>query len=365
MKLTRREFGVLTTGALALAQDSGRKIGYCAVGLGRISGIFMSAVKLSSQARMVALVSGYREKAEKIAEDYGIAAKNIYSYDNFDSIADNPEIDAVYIGLPNSMHAEYTIRGARAGKHVLCEKPMAVSVADCQSMIDACRRANKKLMIGYRIQYEPVVHARALELIRGGQLGAIQTIEGAYGFNISPSGATIKGVNRPEFRINAALAGGGPMMDVGIYALNTFRYLMGEEPAELTASTSVIDKDGRFNGIEENMVWTMKFPSGAVASCATTYGASLGPYFRIVGSKGTLLSEPSWNYDGMKMTVRLQGQPPAEVTNPERHPAQFVREADHFAECILQNKEPKTPGEEGMRDMKHIAELYRVAGRKA
>jgi len=365
MKLTRREFGVLTTGAMALAQDSGRKIGYCAVGLGRISGIFMSAVKQSSQARMVALVSGYREKAEKIAADYGIAAKNIYSYDNFDSIADNPEIDAVYIGLPNSMHAEYTIRAARAGKHVLCEKPMAVSVAECQSMIDACRKANKKLMIAYRIQYEPVVHARALELIRSGQLGAIQTLEGAYGFNISPRGATIKGVNRPEFRINAALSGGGPMMDVGIYALNAFRYLMGEEPAEMTASTSVIDKDGRFNGIEENMVWTMKFPSGAVASCATSYGASLGPYFRIAGSKGTLLSDPAWNYDGMKMTVRLQGQPPTEVTNPERHPAQFVREADHFAECILQNKELKTPGEEGMRDVKHIAELYRVAKRKA
>ena len=241
---------------------------------------------------------------------------------------------------------------------------MAVSVADCQSMIDACRKANKKLMIAYRIQYEPVVHARAHELIRGGQLGAIQTIEGAYGFNISPRGATIKGVNRPEFRINAALAGGGPMMDVGIYALNAFRYLMGEEPAELTASTSVIDKDGRFNGVEENMVWTMKFPSGAVASCATTYGGNLGPYFRIVGSKGTLLSEPSWNYDGLRMTVRLQGQPPAEVTNPERHPAQFVREADHFAECILQNKEPKTPGEEGLRDMKYITEMYRLAGRK-
>jgi predicted dehydrogenase len=365
MKLTRREFTLLATGSLALAQDSGRKIGYCAVGLGRISGIFMSAVKVSSQGRMVALVSGYREKAEKIAEDYGIAVKNIYSYDNFDSIAHNPEIDAVYIGLPNSMHAEYTIRAARAGKHVLCEKPMATSVADCQAMIGACRKANKKLMIGYRIQYEPVVHARALELIRGGQLGAIQTLEGAYGFNISPKGATIKGVNRPEFRVNAALAGGGPMMDVGIYALNTFRYLMGEEPSELTSSTSVIDKDGRFNGIEENMAWTMKFPSGGIASCGTTYGGSLGPYFRIVGSKGTLQCEPSWNYDGLRMTVRLQGQAPLEITNPERHPAQFVREADHFAECILQNKEPKTPGEEGMRDMKYIAQLYRAAGRKA
>src|SRR5919109_1207586 len=144
MKLTRREFGILTTGALSWAQDSPRKIGYCAVGLGRISGIFMSAVRLSSQARMVALVSGYREKGEKIAEDYGIPAKNIYSYDNFDSIADNPEIDAVYIGLPNSMHAEYTIRAARAGKHVLCEKPMAVSVADCEQMINACRKGGVK-----------------------------------------------------------------------------------------------------------------------------------------------------------------------------------------------------------------------------
>jgi predicted dehydrogenase len=363
--MTRRTFGgLLTTSALALGQQSERKIGYCAVGLGRISGIFMSAVKQSSKARMVAVVSGHRDKAEKIAEDYSIDAKNIYSYDNFDTIANNPEIDAVYIGLPNSMHAEYTIRAARAGKHVLCEKPMATSVADCQSMIDACRKANKKLMIAYRIQYEPVVHARALELIRGGQLGNIQTLEGAYGFNINPRGATIKGVNVPEFRVNAALAGGGPMMDVGIYALNAFRYLMGEEPAELTAATSVIDKDGRFKDIEENMVWTMKFPSGALANCTTTYGAGIGPYFRIVGSKGSLLSEPSWNYDGLKMTVRMQGQPPAEVVNPERNPAQFVREADHFADCILQNQEPKTPGEEGMRDMKYITEMYKLAGRK-
>ncbi|HUP03450.1 MAG TPA: Gfo/Idh/MocA family oxidoreductase, partial [Bryobacteraceae bacterium] len=245
MKFTRREFSALAAGGMAWAQapapEGGRKVGFCAVGLGRISSIFMQALKQSSQARLVALVSGYRDKAEKIAQDYSLDPKNIYSYDTFDSIANNPEIDAVYIGLPNSMHAEYTVRAAGAGKHVLCEKPMAISVAECQSMIDACRKADRKLMIAYRIQYEPVVNAHARELIQSGQLGTIQTISAGYGFNISPRGATIKGVNRPEFRVHAALAGGGPMMDVGIYALNGIRYMLGAEPTELSAAMSVSD----------------------------------------------------------------------------------------------------------------------------
>jgi predicted dehydrogenase len=361
MKLTRRELGRLAaTGAAsqlasaAMAQDDDRKIGYCPVGLGRVSDNFLRASKASKHARITGLVSGHRDKAEKIAAEYGVPAKNIYSYDNYDAIADNKEIDAIYIGLPNSMHAEYTIRAAKAGKHVLCEKPMANTPTDCQAMIDACRKGGKKLMLAYRCQYEPVVNLRAVELIRSGKLGKIQTIDTASGFNIRPG----------EWRLDGKLAGGGPLMDMGIYALNGCRYLTGEEPVEVKGVASVIDQDGRFKDVEENLTWTMKFPSGIVANCATSYGANLGTFFRVHGTKGMLLGEPAWGYEGLRLVARIQGEQPIDEPNPERHPAQFVREADHFAECIFQNKEPKTPGEEGLRDMKLIAEIYRSCGRK-
>src|SRR6266404_1376056 len=245
MDITRRELGRLAAAAamprFALAQEQTRTIGYCIVGLGRISmQHFMPGTKMSKHSRVTALVSGHRDKADKMAAEYNVPAKNIYSYDNYDAIAQNKDIDAVYIALPNSMHAEYTIRAAKAGKHVLCEKPMATTVADSQAMIDACRKAKKKLMIAYRCRYEPI-NLRAIQLIRDG-------------------------------RLSKKLGGGGPLMDVGIYSLNACRYLTGEEPAELKGYSSVIDHDGRFNEVEENLSWTMKFPSGIIVSCNTTYG---------------------------------------------------------------------------------------------
>src|SRR6204780_3341059 len=190
MSLTRRWFGsLLAAGAasrLAPAapfQDSGRKIGYCIVGLGRISmQHFMPATRMSKRSRVTAIVSGHRDKAEKWAADYGVPARSIYSYENYDAIAQNQDIDAVYIALPNSMHAEYAIRAAKAGKHVLCEKPMATTVADSEAMIAACRKARVKLMIAYRCQYNPL-HLKAIELIRSGALGQVQAIESAFGFN--------------------------------------------------------------------------------------------------------------------------------------------------------------------------------------
>src|SRR5579871_1014078 len=192
MQITRRQLGRFaiagaTATRLAQAQSTDRKIGYCIVGLGRISmQHFMPGTKMARLSRVTAIVSGHRDKAEKQAREYGVPTRSIYSYDNYDAIADNREIDAVYIALPNSMHAEYSIRAARAGKHVLCEKPMATTVADSQAMIDACRKANRKLEIAYRCQLEPV-NLRAIQMIRDGKLGKIQAIESANGFNISPN----------------------------------------------------------------------------------------------------------------------------------------------------------------------------------
>ena len=354
--ITRRELGGLALSAaaqLGRGQESGRKIGFAMVGLGRISMQHLApSLKTSTKARVTALVSGHRDKAEKMAAEYGIPAKNIYSYENYDAIADNQDIDAVYVALPNSMHAEYTIRAAKAGKHVLCEKPMATAVADAEAMIAACKKADRKLMIAYRCQYEPT-NLRAVDLIRSGKLGVIQAIESANGFNIRAG----------EWRVNMKLAGGGPLMDMGVYSLNACCYLTGEEPDQIKASWSVVDKDGRFNEVEENIAWSMKFPSGIVASCNTTYGANMPGFYRVHGTKGMMHVEPAFGYQGLRLTASIQGQPPIDEPNPEKEPAQFTREADHMADCIASGREPKTAGEEGLRDMKHMMEIYKSCGR--
>ncbi len=365
MNFTRREFGrVIGVSAAGLpllsaarqpqtdAQE--RKIGYCIVGLGRISmNHFMPACKMSQRSQLTGFVSGHRDKAERMATQYNVPAKNIYSYENYNEIADNKDIDAVYIALPNSMHAEYTIRAANAEKHVLCEKPMATTVKDSQAMIDACKAASKKLMIAYRCQHEPT-NLRAIQLIRDGKLGTIQAIESAHGFN----------ENAGEWRLNKKLSGGGPLMDVGIYSLNACRYLTHEEPSHIEGYASVIDHDGRFKEVEENVSWTMKFPSGVVASCNTTYGAEMPGFFRVHGSKGMIHMEPAFAYQGLHLKAKIESEPPIDEPNNEKDPYQFVLEADDFADCILHNKEPKTDGEEGLRDMQLMAEIYKSAGIK-
>ena len=328
---------------------TGKKIGYCIVGLGRISmDHFMPAVRVSQHSQIVAVVSGHRPKAERIADQYGVSHDAIYNYENYDTIRNNPAIDAVYIALPNGMHAEYTIRAAKAGKHVLCEKPMANTVKECEQMIAACKQADRKLMIAYRCRYEPT-NLKAIELLRQGYVGTVQQIRSANGFNIKPG----------EWRLNKKLAGGGPLFDVGIYSIQAARFLTGEEPAEVQAYSSVIDHDGRFNEVEENVVWDFRFPSGVLASCATTYGSNfLGGNVRVIGSNGMLELNPAFGYDGLRLTAKAQGAQPVDIQFNNPNPKQFVVEADYFSNCIAQNIEPKTAGEEGLRDQKIMAAIY-------
>jgi len=365
MKLSRREFSMLSAMGLAAqmlptarseAQNANRRIGYCVIGLGRIADHFIGGVQASSTSKITGLVSGHRDKAEKFAARLGVPKTSIYSYEDMDRMRDNKSIDAVYVALPNSMHAEYTIRSAKAGKHVFCEKPMSTSVSDAEDMIAACKNAKVKLMIAYRLQYEPT-NLRAIELIRQGALGKVQVIESSNGFYETAG----------EWRLNKAMSGGGPMLDVGIYCLNATRYLTGEEPESFTAAVSTIDHDGRFDTVEENMVWTTKFPSGIVASCSTSYGANLKSYYRVSGSKGWL-EVGSFNYQGIRLQASYRsgerGTPPTvlDEQNTERDPKQFTRETDHFTECILEDKTPKSSGEEGLRDMKCMQRIYKVAG---
>ena len=358
MTLTRRDFSRLAAlGAAAHfipatsgAQPDQKKVGYAVIGLGRIAGHFIAGAHNTSNSQITALVSGHRDKAEKIAAQNNIPTSSIYSYENFDEIANNPAVDAVYVALPNSMHAEYTIRAAKAGKHVLCEKPMATSVEDSEKMIAACKAANKKLMIAYRCHYEPT-NLRAVKLIRDGAIGQVQTIQSAFGFNIA----------KGEWRTSKAMAGGGPLYDVGIYSLNACRYLTGEEPDHIAAYASTIDHDGRFNDVEENVSWTMHFPSGVVASCSTTYGANMQGYFRVYGSKGWIEVDDAFSYDGLHLRANLSGK---QIDEPStsHDPSHFQAEADHFSHCVQNNLEPQSPGEEGLRDMKYIAQIYKAAG---
>jgi predicted dehydrogenase len=367
MNLSRRDFTRLAAAASAatilpassFAQSgSVKKIRYCVVGLGRISvGHFMPGTKMGTLGETTAVVSGHPDKARSVAANYGISENAIYSYENFDKIRANPNIDAVYIGLPNSMHAEYTIRAAQAGKHVLCEKPMATTVADCEAMIAACKKADRHLMIAYRCQFETTtLHAQ--KLVRSGALGKIQAIESCNGFNIAPN----------EWRTNRKLAGGGPLMDMGIYSLNACRFLTGEEPAAISAYSSVIDNDGRFAEVEENVAWTMKFPSGIVATCTTTYGANMEGFIRIHGSKGTL-NLNGFGYQGIHLTAHIngavKGEPGQDIDELEqgKDPSQFTVESDYFSRCIRENTQPIPSGEEGLRDMINIMKIYDSAAR--
>jgi predicted dehydrogenase len=367
MGISRREFSKLGAMGMAAqllpslglaAQVGERKVGYCVIGLGTIADHFMRGVLTSGNSKITGLVSGHRDKAERIAAQYGVPKSSIYSYEDMDKFRDNKTIDAVYVALPNSMHAEYTIRSAKAGKHVLCEKPMSTTVREAEDMIAACRAANVKLMIAYRLHYEPL-NLKAIKLIHDGALGRIGTINGAFGFDASPG----------AWRLNKKLAGGGSLFDVGIYVLNASRYLSGEEPTGFTGVTGTVEKDDpRFSEVEENISWTEKFPSGLVATGSSTYGTQMPGYVKVFGPKGTLEIGPGLNYDGIRLRASFsqsRGEPRVEIdeTNSEMDPMQFTREASHFSECVLQNKTPNSPGEEGLRDIKYITEIYASAKR--
>jgi predicted dehydrogenase len=355
MMLPNASFGQL---GAAPSNSSGRKVRYAVVGLGRISmDHFMPGTKLGHLGEITALVSGHPEKAKRVAEQYGVQESSIYSYENFELIRDNPNIDAVYIALPNSMHAEYTIRAAQAGKHVLCEKPMANSVVDCEAMIAACKKASKLLMIAYRCQLEATtLHAK--RIVQSGELGKIEAIESGNGFDIRPG----------EWRLNRQLAGGGPLMDMGVYSLNACRFLTGEEPNAITAYSSVVDQDGRFNEVEENIAWSMRFPSGIVASCTTTYGANIPGFIRLHGSKG-MLNLDGFGYSGIRLSAHLngalRGDPGQNIDDLEQgtDPAQFAVESDYFSKCILDGRQPGPSGDEGLRDIALMTNIYESAAR--
>jgi predicted dehydrogenase len=334
---------------LVVPEPPGRKLGWAIVGLGSLSiHQILPAFAECEKSKVVALVSGHPEKANKLALRYGVDPKNIYNYQNYDSIRDNPAVDIIYIVLPNGMHAEYTIRGFEAGKHVLSEKPMANTPAECQSMIDAGRKADRKLMVAYRCRYEPV-NREAIRLARSGELGPTQVILADHGFNMG---------DPKQWRLNKALAGGGSMMDIGIYSLQAARYLTGEEPSEINAMIFNSPGDVRFKEVEETINFQLRFPSGVQANCTSSYGYAGQNHYRVVGTEGWFELEPATSYTGLRMRIR-RGQELEEPDLAERN--HFALEMDHMSGCVMDNKEPLTPGEEGLRDLKIMAAIYEAA----
>ncbi len=333
---------------LAQAPARARKFGYAVVGLGGYAQRIMEQLAGCEHSRLVALVSGTPAKLDRFGAQYGIPATHRYSYETFDRIRDNPDIDAVYVILPNSMHAEYTIRAARAGKHVMCEKPMAISVAECEAMIAACRKAGRKLMIGYRSRFEPY-NRLAIELARGGFVGRTRIVTSEHGFNAQPN----------QWRLDRRLSGGGSLMDIGIYSLNAVRYLTGEEPVEVSAIEATDRSDPRFRTVEDRISFVLRFPSGAQATCVSSYGSHHNAY-RVVGTDGWIDMEPATAYDGHVMHIHKDGDTVPRVL-PKPAKSQWQGQLDHLAECARSGREPIVAGEEGLADLRVIEAIYRSA----
>ncbi len=335
---------------LVVPDPPGKKLGWTIVGLGSLAiNQILPAFAKCEKSRVVAFVSGHPDKANKLALRYGVNSKNIYNYQNYDSIRDNPDVDVIYIVLPNGMHAEYTVRGLQAGKHVLSEKPMSRTPEECQQMIDAGKKANRKLMVAYRCRYEPY-NREAIRIAQSGELGRTKVIVSEHGFNIG---------DPKQWRLNKELAGGGSLMDIGIYALNASRYLSGEEPTELTAMTYTTPGDVRFKEVEETINFQLRFPSGILANCSSSYGYDSQNRYRVVGTDGWVELEPATIYSGLRMRVHRKNVL-EEVQLPVRD--HFALEMDHMSECVMENKEPLTPGEEGLRDLRIMTAIYE-AGR--
>ena len=313
------------------------------MGLGSYGTRVAEAMRDCKAARLTGVISGTPSKIKDWQTKYGVPEKNCYNYDNFDKIKNNSDIDAVYIITPNALHKDQAIRVAQAGKHVISEKPMAINASDGQAMVDACKKANVKLLVGYRMHFE----AKTLEIIRmrsSGEFGAIKFFQGLTGFRIG---------DPRQWRLNKELSGGGAMMDIGIYSVNGARYMVGEEPIWVTAQETKTNPEKFKDGIDETIQFQFGFPSGAVASCLSTYSMNYLDKFYLNGEKGFAEMQPSTGYGPIKARTS-KGEIEVE------HIAHQTTQMDEMAAIILQNKKPVVPvdGEEGVKDLKIMDAIY-------
>jgi predicted dehydrogenase len=354
-KNNRRKFiqqaSVLGLGALALpkaslatARPDEKKLGIALVGLGRYSTHQLApALQETEHCRLAGIVTGTPEKAATWSKDYNIPQKNIYNYENFDSIKDNPDIDIVYVVLPNFMHAEYTIRAARAGKHVICEKPMAMSVAEGKQMVEACKKAGVKLQVGYRLYYEPA-HLESRRLGTDQVYGKVNLVEASLGFSMA---------DPTTWRLDKDMGGGGAIVDLGLYAIQGARRVFGTDPVSVTAQGYVFQPD-LFKGIYETVTWQMRFPDGGLSNHSTSYSTYVDRLYASA-QRGWWRLQPAFNATGAQ-GVTSEG--PMEVKAPNY---QQSAQMDDFAKAIKENGTTLAPGEEGLKDLKILEAIFKAA----
>ena len=322
-----------------LTKKKKERLGVALVGLGYYStDLLAPALQLTQNCYLAGIVTGSPEKAERWKKKHNLPDKNIYNYDNFDKIADNPDIDVVYVVLPPVLHKEFTVRAANAGKHVWCEKPMAMTAAECEAMVKACADNKVKLTIGYRMQHEP----NTQEIIGYGRkktFGKVKLISVAAGY--------FDGRN-DHWKQNRAM-GGGAMFDMGVYSLNAARYVTGEEPIAVLAQEKTTRPE-IYTKADETTIFQLEFPSGALANCATSLGMSMN-YLHVTAEQGWYKLEPFQSYSG------IQGESSKGKLNL-KIPNQQAKQMDDDALAIMNNTALIVPGEEGWRDIKVVEAIH-------
>jgi len=322
------------------------KLGIALVGLGYYStDLLAPALQLTQNCYLAGIVTGTPAKAEDWKKRHNLPDKSIYNYENFESIAGNPDIDVVYVVLPPSMHAEYTIKAAKAGKHVWCEKPMAMTVAECQSMIDACQTNKVKLAIGYRMHHEPNTQT-IIQYRKDLRYGKVLKVDAAAGY-VDPRTNHWKQIKR---------LGGGAMYDMGVYPLNAARYSTGLEPIAVTARQSTTRPE-IYKEVDETMDFDLEFPGGVTAKCQTSFGKGMNT-LRVDCAKGWYTLSPFSAYSG------VNGKTSDGVILNASIPNEQARQMDDDAEAIMNNKTIIAPGEEGLRDIRVVEAVYRSVAKK-
>src|SRR5688572_2991562 len=322
-------------------------IRYGVVGLGHIAqvAVIPAFAHARRNSELVAIVSGDRTKRRELARRYRI--EHTFTYENFDECL--RVVDAVYIALPNSMHAEYTLRAAAAGVHVLCEKPMAVTVQECRQMIAACRKAGVKFMVAYRLHFE-AVNIAAMELARRGQLGDLKFFTSAFSMK----------VRRGDIRTKEE-SGGGTLYDIGVYCINAARNLFRAEPNQVSA-VSVNSGLKTLEEIDETTAATLRFSDGRLATFVTSFNAADVASYRIVGTRGHIHVDPAYEYaEGLKYTVTIDGK---KRTKSIGRRDQFAPELLYFSDCILKDRQPEPSAEEGLQDVRIVEALYESARKR-
>jgi glucose-fructose oxidoreductase len=331
---------------LAATSKQKTRLGVALVGLGYYStDLLAPALQQTKNCYLAGIVTGTPSKAETWKQKHNIPDKNIYNYQTFDQIANNNDIDVIYIVLPPSMHKEYVIRAANAGKHVWCEKPMAISEAECKAMIDACNANKKKLSIGYRLQHEPNTQAWR-KIVNQKSLGKISKVSCGAGYVDNRTN---------HWKQNKAL-GGGVMYDMGVYPIQGVRMGSGMEPiAILSAKTSTTRPEIYKNGLDETAIATLEFPGGVLGDIKTSFGEGIN-FLNITCEKGEIKMAPYSSYAGLKGSSPL-----GEINTPYQVPWQQAKQMDDDALALMQNKPMLVPGEEGLRDIRIVEAIYKCA----